>query len=76
MHEKKEYYWQGKGGADVTLEKIISEMLGRDLFEPMDNPVAGDPTDVYTLQFDCYDDVSAVEGHSSIHVPHNENQGA
>ena len=48
-------------------------MLGRDLFEPMDNPVAGDPTDVYTLQFDCYADVTAVEGHSIIHVPHNEN---
>jgi len=69
----KEYYWQGKGGSDVRLGKIISEMLGRDSSKYMEYPAKGDPTDVYTLQFDCWDDMTAIEGHSIIHVPHNEN---
>ena len=73
MQQPKEYYWQGKGGQNVTLGKIISELLGRDPSKYEYGPDPGDMTDVYTLQFDCYNDVTAIEGHSIIHVPHNEN---
>ena len=72
MQQPKEYYWQGKGGLVVTLGKIISELLGRDFDKYTTAPATGDPTDVYTLQFDCYNDSSSYEGHSIIHVPHNE----
>ena len=72
MHEQKEYYWQGYGGQGVTLKKIISEMLGRGIAKTEGYPDVGDPTDVYTLQFDFYNDSDAFEGHSIIHVPHNE----
>ena len=72
MHEQKEYYWQGKGGPDVTLKKIISELLHRDLDKITRNPGPNDMTDVYQLQFDCYNDGDAIEGHSIIHVPHDE----
>jgi hypothetical protein len=74
MQQPKEYYWQGKGGSDVTLEKIVSELLGRDPDNYTETPVTGELTDVYTLQFDCWDDVTAVEGHSIIHVPHDEHK--
>ena len=73
MQQPKEYYWQGKGGEGVTQGKIISELLGRDPSKYEYGPTVGDMTDVYTLQFDCYDDSSPIEGHSIIHVPHNEN---
>lgn len=72
MKQQKEYYWQGKGGPDVTLGEIISKLLGRDFDNYTSDVRLGDPTDVYTLQFDCYNDVSAIEGHSIIHVSHNE----
>lgn len=74
MQQPKEYYWQGKGGSDVTLGKIISELLGRDFDKYTESAYPGEMTDVYTLQFDCWNDISAVEGHSIIHVPHNEHR--
>jgi hypothetical protein len=74
MQQPKEYYWQGKGGEGVTLEKIIFELLGRDFDENFADPVSVDMTDVYTLQFDFYNDDTAVEGHSIIHVSHKENR--
>lgn len=72
MKQQKEYYWQGKGGPDVTLEKIIFELLGRDFEDATEYPAYGEMTDVYTLQFDSYDEDSGTEGHSIIHVSHNE----
>ncbi len=73
MHEQKEYYWQGKGGPNVRLGKLISEIIGRDWSKYRSYPNLGELTDVYQLQFDCYTDGGPVEGHSIIHVPHNEN---